>query len=48
MLLLNVLKTELVSEPEKGPGGRVTGSTAVEWESNRDELYHGASGYLFI
>lgn len=47
-LLLNVLNTELVSEPEKGPSGRVTGSTAVERESNCDALYHSASGYVFI
>lgn len=28
----------MVSKPEKGPGGRVTGSTAIELESNRDVI----------
>lgn len=35
----NVLKPGPVSDPEKGPGRRVTGSTAVEPELNRYVLY---------
>ena len=34
----NVFKTGSVSEPKKGPGGRVTGSTVGTKRSNRDVI----------